>query len=265
MIDRVIEKKFSRAAPLYDKVSFLQKRLNERLFRYIEFNMIPCSILDIGVATANSFALLNKRRLDIDFFGCDISFEMLMCARKKFSKNLFLTQSDGEYLPFKDNSFNIIASNATLQWAKDLYKVFCETHRVLKEDGKFYFTIFGPKTLQELRHSFDMAYSIVGASPKRHVRTFKAKDEIVDLLRKACFSAIELDVSYEEELFSDAFSLIRWLKSIGSGMAKDTNLTGLWGKRLFLNMDSLYEENFRYGDNIKATFEVFFVRADKQR
>ena len=48
--------------------------------------------------------------------------------------------SGAEDMPFDDNAFDLVVSNATLHLVKDPVEMFNEVHRVRKPDGKFFIT-----------------------------------------------------------------------------------------------------------------------------
>ena len=56
-------------------------------------------------------------------------------------------------LKIQENSLDIVVCNTSLAWVP-LEKAFREVFRVLKNDGIFVFSSFGPDTLIELRTSF---------------------------------------------------------------------------------------------------------------
>src|SRR5690348_1325672 len=59
--------------------------------------------------------------------------------------------ADPELMPFRDASFDLIASNLVLHWAADLPGALIQLRRALKPDGLLLAAIFGGQTLVELR------------------------------------------------------------------------------------------------------------------
>ena len=62
-----------------------------------------------------------------------------MIATKKYGyKNIEFKFGDIENLPFEDESFDVIISNCVINLAPDKRKVFKESYRVLKKNGRMF-------------------------------------------------------------------------------------------------------------------------------
>lgn len=66
--------------------------------------------------------------------GCDLSREQAAAAR---GLGLPVCAADGALLPFPDNAFESVFSNAALHWMPELEVVFGEVRRVLMPGGRF--------------------------------------------------------------------------------------------------------------------------------
>jgi len=90
-------------------------------------------ILDAGCGQGCDLFLLSKKNKLI--YGIDFSIEMLKKAKKNVpSASLFCANLDK--IPFQDNFFDTIISNAAVHLCLDKLKVFKEFHRILKESGE---------------------------------------------------------------------------------------------------------------------------------
>ncbi len=84
-------------------------------------------LLDVGTATAIIPSIYRKGPA----VGLDISLGMLRRAKRVCP----LVLGDGEYLPFKDSSFDTVTVAFTLRNIPNKEKALREFHRVLKEGG----------------------------------------------------------------------------------------------------------------------------------
>ncbi|WP_338521936.1 methyltransferase domain-containing protein [Candidatus Legionella polyplacis] len=124
-----IQNNFDRASLSYDSVASIQRECALILVKYLKKyfpNFYPYSILDLGTGTGYvAEVLLNffpKSKLVLN----DISFNMLMQAKKK------LLNDDIEFImsDMEDRNFNfhdLVISNFSIQWVtnvKDLLKYF---------------------------------------------------------------------------------------------------------------------------------------------
>jgi len=76
-------------------------------------------------------------------YGLDISSEMLKKAKKNMKSveidNVELVCGSSDHLPFKDDFFNVVASNGIYNLSPDKEKVLKEVYRVLKPGGRTVF------------------------------------------------------------------------------------------------------------------------------
>jgi ubiquinone/menaquinone biosynthesis C-methylase UbiE len=82
--------------------------------------------LEIGVGTGRFASKLGVR------FGVDPSFGMLRIAKRR---EILCVQAVGEYLPFRNGSFDLVLIVVSICFVDDPLKVLYESRRVLKEGG----------------------------------------------------------------------------------------------------------------------------------
>ena len=83
----------------------------------------------------------------------DIAEGMLRIASEHGEQRALLC-ADAKRIPLPDNSVELVYCNLMLQWCNDLDAIFHEVRRVLRPQGLFSFTTFGPDTLRELREAW---------------------------------------------------------------------------------------------------------------
>lgn len=174
--------------------------------------------------------------------------------------NNFKVCADEEFLPFKDNSLDLVLSILGLHSTNDLPGCLIQVNRALKPDGLFLGALFGGETLMELRQSL-MAAEIElrgGASPR--VFPFADKPQMGALLQRAGFALPVVDSDIVTVTYSDMFSLLKDLRYMGEGnaiLARDKHYVG---KEFFLKAAEYYQRNFSENNGrIRATFEIIFV------
>lgn len=121
------------------KHPYIAKLINEWLDKYGSSGL---RVLDIGTGNCSSIEMLNNLLISaerkVKFFGCDISEKMLSYGieriyNKKIKANLSL--SDGQDLPFKDNSFDLVTNFGSINQFPDIHKGLDEMIRVAKPGG----------------------------------------------------------------------------------------------------------------------------------
>lgn len=96
--------------------------------------------LEIGSGTGNFLAAAAGEFEQV--IGIDIAMRWLHVSRRRFMDAGLeappLICCCAEFLPFADDSFDLIAASSTLEFVLDQAKVFSECERTLKTNGTFY-------------------------------------------------------------------------------------------------------------------------------
>jgi len=96
-------------------------------------------ILETGVGAAENIYLLNKKASNLEFYGNDIQNQMLIHSvrnLKKWDIKANLYRSDAQYLPFKDESFDVVFHLGSINLFPDKKKAIDEMIRVAKPGTK---------------------------------------------------------------------------------------------------------------------------------
>jgi malonyl-CoA O-methyltransferase len=145
---------FDRASATYEAAAVLQARVGDEVLQRLDFfKLAPAVVVDLGAGTGRITGELKRRYRRASVVAVDIAPGMLREARRhmKLFRRFERVCGDVRRLPFADASVDVAVSNLMLQWCDDLDAALREVRRVLKPDGLFAFTTFGPDTLRELR------------------------------------------------------------------------------------------------------------------
>lgn len=112
-----------------------------RNFLLENFKLKNKKLLDIGCGSGIDLEFFNKKGANI--YGLDVSSELVNITKNKFPKKEIL-EGDFNYLPWRNNFFDIVWSKYALQHDKDISISLNEIHRVLKKDGKVFLQITHP-------------------------------------------------------------------------------------------------------------------------
>jgi malonyl-CoA O-methyltransferase len=158
-------------------------------------------------------------------------------------------------LPFASNSVDFIVSNLMMQWCPDLTTLFNECFRILKPQGLFLFTTFGPDTLKELKRS----WSVVDSSA--HVNNFIDMHDIGDQMLQSGFQSPIMEMEKLILTYEKVVDLMHDLKAIGAQNVANRS-KALTGKTKFKKMIEMYE-SYRENGKLPATYEVIYGHAWK--
>ncbi len=263
---KLLIRAFSRAAATYDTHAVLQREVADRLLNHMEFTRFkPRRVLDIGCGTGYLMLKLRKRFRRASIYGLDIAGEMLKKTRASSKRTLSFgpkkgfVQGDAVYLPFRDESIDLVCSNLTLQWVVDPGAMLSEMRRILAPGGLILFSTFGRRTLAELRQS------LAEIAPERAGLVLPFPD-VTSLGNSLMELPVELPVT-DTDLFTlsypDVLALVRELKGLGASSSAINNRPGgLYGRALLNALDNIYGKSHRMEDGrIRASFEVLYAQA----
>ncbi len=259
---RLVRSAFDRASKSYDDAAVLQREVGQRMLSRLDYvKLNPQTIVDAGSGTGMGKRELGKIYRDAQIVELDLSLSMLIEARpetawwkKAFSRQPLQVCGDMEKLPLRSSSADMVWSNLALQWCNDLDAALSETGRVLRPNGLFMFSTFGPDTLKELRQSF--------GDSRAHVNRFIDMHDIGDALLHSGFSVPVVDMEYITLTYSDVKGVMKDLKAIGAHNVLRGRPKGLFGKSAWNRVLENYER-FRADGRLPATFEVIYGHAWK--
>lgn len=263
---RQVRRSFERAAAGYDAAAVLQREVCERMLSRLDYiRHRPQTVLDVGAGTGYAGPRLQARYPRARLVQIDLALAMLQRGRRQqpwwkrlagLGGGIARVCGDLEALPLAAERVDMVWSNLTLQWCTDPDRVFGEVRRVLRSQGLFMFTTFGPDTLKELRQAF------AGADGYTHVNRFIDMHDIGDALVRAGFADPVMDMEIITATYSDVAGVLRDLKAIGAHNVTAGRRRGLTGKAAWRAALERYEGLRREG-RLPATFEVVYGHAWK--
>lgn len=248
---------FNRAAPTYDDVAMLQRKIADNMIARLSLITIdPKRILDVGSGTGYVACQLASRYKNATVIELDIAFDMLRSNGVSRSADLFASIcGDTHHLPFADHSFDFIISNLMLPWCGDINAVFKEWQRILKPGGLLMFSTLGQETLKELRLSWREV------DQHTHVHLFMDLKDIGNELMAAGFAEPVMDVDNHQLHYASLKRLFLDLKDSGGHNLAFDRLRGLTGKKGWQQMLTAYEQKRTSEHRFPATYQVVYGHA----
>jgi SAM-dependent methyltransferase len=210
--------------------------------------------LDLGCYDG-SFSKIKSNLKIKQLVQTDISYKMLQ------KTNGQRVQVDEEFLPFADNSFDLIISNLNLHWVNDLPGTMIQINRILKPKAIFAASIIGGKSLIELRKVLIEAEEKLGYSISSHISPMIDAADASSLLQRTKFLNPITDSTIVTVSYPSLIKLFLDLK----GMAQSNclvNPSTLSNKTLEL-AEFLYKKQYGKNDKIIVNFEIITLWGTK--
>ncbi len=203
--EKLIRSVFKRVAPRYDLMNDIMSmgvhRLWKKRFAKEVKNTSGEFIVDLAGGTGDiAQALINPEKT---ICIVDPSLEMMSVAKDRIGSDSYYIAADAQYLPFEDNSVDIITISFGIRNVTNIDLALLEINRVLKPGGSFFCLEFSTPAFW-LRASYN-AWSriviprlgaIVSKNPDAYhyliesIAKFPSQEEMVKIIQKANFESV---------------------------------------------------------------------------
>ncbi|MEC9344684.1 MAG: methyltransferase domain-containing protein [Pseudomonadota bacterium] len=168
--------------------------------------------------------------------------------------------ADEEWLPFAEQSFDLVVSVLSLHWVNDLPGALIQIRRALKPDGLFIAALFGGQTLTELRRALMEAEIAVEGGVSPRVSPFADVRDGGALLQRAGFALPVADSDVITVTYETPFRLFADLRGMGEQNAvAERRRTPLRRETLMRAATGYVEAEAGDDGRIPATFEVIWL------
>ncbi|XP_078227522.1 arginine-hydroxylase NDUFAF5, mitochondrial isoform X5 [Callithrix jacchus] len=199
------QKNWAAQQPEPTKFDYLKEEVGSRIAdRVYDIPRDFPLALDLGCGRGYIAQYLNKETIG-KFFQADIAENALNSLETEIPTVSVLV--DEEFLPFRENTFDLVVSSLSLHWVNDLPRALEQIHYILKPDGVFIGAMFGGDTLYELRCSLQLAETEREGGFSPHVSPFTAVSDLGHLLGRAGFNTLTVSLAPSLKLeYSGAMS-----------------------------------------------------------
>ena len=252
---------FQSKADQYDRNIQVQRRVIDRFLEFVSgAGLTPRRVLDVGAGTGILAGALRRLYPDATMVCVDLAFAMNLAARDQLGGDgrVEILNADAERLPFAAGSFDLVVSTSTFQWLDTLDAAFSEVWRVLSPGGSFFLSMFGERTLFELKTSYRRALRANEPGARDRSHDFLPVAAVQAALERGGFASCSAVSELEVEYYPDVRTLLRSLKAIGAGNAAPDPLPGLGRRQTMFDMMEFYRVFFGNGSEVPASYDVIY-------
>lgn len=253
---KLVSNRFGKKSEVYDEVTPIQHRMGYKLLNIAKkrIRRTPRKILEIGSGTGRLTADLKKLFENSEIAAIDISAEMVQHAANKVNDVRFITADAEQFYNELESTYDLIISNATVQWFNDPSKTLRAYRNLLSPNGKLLFSTFGGKTFVELKSAFDFAYQNLGYAKNEHVTTLPPVN-----FWKLAFQ----DATIKEQVYQPTFLSVRnFLKSVQeAGATYSVKNRSPIPKEIYKEMIEYYKNHYSINGmgEVQASYHAVFI------
>lgn len=247
---------FSRYALTYDDYSTIQQETFQKLLT-LSGGLSPQRLLDIGCGTGKNTVFLAMKYPSSSVTAIDSAAAMVRHASQKYPHPAITYKVENiDTLP-EEEQFDLIVSNAVLQWVPDMAKTVQKIRTLLNKEGRMAIALFGPQTFIELK---TVLTDVLGRDIRIAANTFKPLDPIRAALQHTFANTyLKREVSVRDTpSLRDLLYHIKYTGTQGTGIKEKK----IWTPRFIQKLEEIYLE--RYG-RIKTTYELIYALGIKEQ
>jgi malonyl-CoA O-methyltransferase len=256
MISRAsIARAFGRAASHYDQHADLQRKVAEELLRGIAQENNAPDMIDLGCGTGCCSLMLKRQFPAGELLALDMALPMLQVTRQHRIADCSLLCADVQAMPLRDNLFDLVVSNLTIQWCARNEALFIELFRIARAGAQVLLSTFGPQTLHEVK----AAWAHVDAHV--HVNEFVPLAVLMQYAQAAGFSCA-VRTRMIQRAYSSMQEVGRELKGLGAYNMNRDQAKGFTSRKTLAMAEQMFAENAT-AEGIPVTFEIFYMELRK--
>ena len=240
MIDKsLIKKRFSKSLKTYEDNAVIQKEMAEKLVKLLPDKFYG-DVLEAGCATGVLTRKLTEQKIKYNNYYANDIVEKSKNYIEKLIPSSFFIHGDIENITL-DKKFDLIISNACIQWCNSPSHVIESLYNALKDNGIFAFTTFANKNLYEISEIFQI----------------KTQYTPLEQL-KQCINKYNPIYFIEEEkriYFNSATEILKHLKYTGVNSVTEYRLT----KSKLQDIEQKFSVKFNKDGKVFITYNPVYV------
>jgi malonyl-CoA O-methyltransferase len=253
----LVAARFGARVKSYDSATPIQDRMSHVLLKGVRAHFSaadPGRILELGCGTGRLTRQLADAFPGAAIVAVDISPAMVDATRTACGRVHVVLDDAEKYVRETRERFDLIVSNATVQWFEDTESTLARARRLLDNRGLLAVATFGERTFLELRASFEAAYAVTGHRRANHM---------VDMYPVGAFRTGFRNAEIAEEFIEQDFADVRsFLRSIqNAGAVNSSGEKHPLPRQVLQEMCRQYSSRFTAADStrIRATYHVCYL------
>jgi malonyl-CoA O-methyltransferase len=220
-------------------------------------------ILELGCGTGRLTTLLRRAFPEARITAVDIAAGMIEEASAKpvgSDPRVQLVLDDVERMEVASDAYDVVVSNATVQWLESPGETLSGLRRTLRPGGSMLHTTFGPRTFAELQAAFAAAERARGLEPALHGLALSSGSIWEQQLHAAGLVDVRCSSTLRQVEYADCRALLEAIKRTGASAGPPLD-----GRRARLLPEVIrrYDVAFRSARGVYASYELLTLSAKR--
>jgi malonyl-CoA O-methyltransferase len=261
-----VARQFNRYVHTYDDVAVVQKRMAHRIMQTLKEKRVrPAEILEIGCGTGYLTMLLAEAFPLAKLTVVDLAVNMVDMTRERMGeKSVRYLVGDAEAITWDANRYDLIVSNATVQWFSDPKGTLRRMNEALSPGGWWVASTFGPDTFKELHEVFRKVETEYGYPAVQHGLPLRSPASWEQSLRDGGFSRVHTLTCWHRLSYPDCRSFLYAVRYMGASYSDSGHLSIGEQRRLLSEVIRLYDRSYREKKNVFATYQLVQMYGQKE-
>lgn len=250
----------------YDQYASVQKQMAHQLIQHLQKCEQPVKrICEIGCGTGYLTHYLTKQYPEAELVAIDLAPQMIETAKTRVtSPNVQWIVGDAEDLQqYVSDQFDLIVSNATIQWLSNPQETIRSWVESLHPDGWLVSSTFGKGTFQELATLFQKVEIELEIEPSQHHLTMYSLQLWKQIWEQAGFCSVEAKEDYQRAMYADCRTFLQSIKATGANYSETKPQLPV-NRHLLPRVMEEYNRIYQMGSQVYATYHLLYLYGQKK-
>jgi len=256
-----VARRFNRSAATYDASCRVQRRMAGRLLERLDkIEHSPGRILELGCGTGFLTAMLARRFPGSRILAVDFAERMIDIARGRgCGERTSFRVADAEVADFGLAGYDLIVSNATVQWFEEPSISMSRLAAALRPGGWMLHSSFGPATFRELKLVLRSSPGLGVSHPHPAGLPLRSAPEWEAVLRAGGLDRVECDSRLRVVYYADAAGFLRELQATGATYRPAAAGAGRMTPAALGDALARYDRGHRSPEGVPVTYELLEI------
>ena len=250
----LVAKRFNKQAVDYEDATPVQAQMAQHLHNLIKKQCVNRNIdmiLEAGCGNGRLTSHLVELFPHATIIAVDLAPDMLTIAKTR-CPSINTVCADIEEFIQQGQTYDLIVSNATIQWCHNPKLAIQKMLKKLNLHGLMIHSTFGPQTFTELRCAFEAAYTALDIPQQSH---------LLDILSTSQWEQAFEQIDITEDIFELQFPDVRsFLCSIQQAGATHAQSNRAIRRDIYQEMCNQYRKSFsNVNGEITATYQAIYM------